>query len=160
MNFYAASTIDGVIYHSFLGKAPFIFLDADAQAFNNNIANKNSGYKNISVIPVQVKAEQAFFKNVGEKYVKFVKDGNLSILVTQTGNKYFYLIINPTDSDASLDKKKIMEAIQDDADLSFTYYDFHDLNSKNNVPVTQASMKKYRDFSSLDVKKYSVLIIK
>ena len=160
MNFYGSASIDGIIYHSFLGKAPFVFLEADAQAFNNNIANKKSGYKNIGVIPLQVQAEQAFFKNVGQKYVRLVKQGDIQVLVTQTGNQYIYFIINPTASDVSLDKKKIMDALKDETDLSFTYYDFHDLNSKSNIPVSQVTMKKFRDVNSIDVKKYSVIIVK
>ena len=106
MNFYGSSSIDGVIYHSFLGKAPFIFLQQDAAAFNNNIANKNSGYNNIGVVPLQAEAVKIFYKNVGDKFVKLVHDGNLTILVTQSSDRYIYFIINTSQNDVTIDKKK------------------------------------------------------
>jgi hypothetical protein len=160
MNFYGTPSVDGVIYHTFLGKSPFIFLEADAKAFNNNIVQKSSGYKNIGVIPIQAQAEKFFYQNVGEKLVKFFHEGDISVLVTQTGEKYIYFLINTSANDATIDKKKVLSTLKGNEEFTLTNYNFQDLNSKSNKPVFDITKMKNNDLNSIDVKKYSVVIIK
>ncbi len=160
MNFYSCNSIDGIIYHVFLGKTPFIYLQSDPAAFNNNIVSKTTPYKNISTIPIQTQAEQIFYKNVGEKFVKFVKDGNLYILVTQTAGKNIYFILNLSSAPATIDRNKIVQSLQDDTELSFINYNFEDWNLKSNSLNSQITKKRYKDFTSMDVHKYSLLVVK
>jgi hypothetical protein len=160
MNFYSSNVVDGVVYHSFLGRSPLIFLDQDAKAFNNNIVNKNSSYKGIGVIPIQAQAVKIFYDNVGDKFVKFLNEGGLYVLVTQTGSNYVYFIANLSTNDAALDKKKVMSVVPENTELSFTTYNFQDWNSKSNIADVQVKKQKYKDFNSIDLKKYSVVIVK
>lgn len=159
MNFYASPHLSGVVYHSFLGRGPFMFMQSDAQDFNNNIVNKSSSYADIAVIPIQSQIEKVFYQNVGDVPVSLVTQGDLKILTTQSNGKYSYFIINLSPRNVTISKDKIFTAAPTTT-WSYINYDFQDLMSKTNVLNSKASQAKYSDVSSLVINKYSILVIK